>query len=102
MNAFRALGRFEPGRRFYRWFYTILRHCCFKLAGKRRPTEPIGSEALAILAEPESDGEGLTRLLERALQKLPATDRELITLKHLDGLSYADLAVRMEIPQALS
>ena len=38
-------------------------------------------------------------LLERAMLELPAEDRELITLRHLDGLSYQELAERLEVPQ---
>jgi RNA polymerase sigma-70 factor (ECF subfamily) len=46
----------------------------------------------------ESVKERQTRQLERALSRLTAEDRELITLKHLDGLSYGELAERLGIP----
>jgi RNA polymerase sigma-70 factor (ECF subfamily) len=99
VKAFRALGRFEAGRRFYPWFYTILRNCCFKLAA-RRPTQMRESDRLLeILATPaDADEERQTQLLQQALGRLSSEDRELITLKHLDGLSYAQLAERLEIP----
>jgi RNA polymerase sigma factor (sigma-70 family) len=35
--------------------------------------------------------------LEQALLKLTPEERELITLKHLDGLSYQDLAERLGV-----
>ena len=38
-------------------------------------------------------------LLENALLALPPEERELITLRHLDGLSYQELAERLEIPE---
>ena len=38
-------------------------------------------------------------LLEQAMLELPIQDRELITLRHLDGLSYDELAERLEVPQ---
>ncbi len=38
-------------------------------------------------------------LLEQVMLELPIEDRELITLKHLDGLSYEELAERLEVPQ---
>jgi RNA polymerase sigma-70 factor (ECF subfamily) len=37
--------------------------------------------------------------LERALLTLSPEDRELITLKHLDGLSYRELAERLGIAE---
>ena len=99
VKAFRALRRFRAGRRFYPWFYTILRHCCFKLAA-RRPAAAAASdpppEILAPASGEEAERQG--QLLERALVRLSAEDRELITLKHLDGLSYQALAERLEIP----
>ena len=99
VKAFRALRRFEHDRRFYPWFYTILRNCCFKIAA-RRPTAAGEAEPPPgiLAAVPDEDGERQSRLLEKALLRLSAEDRELITLKHLDGLSYAALAERLEIP----
>lgn len=46
--AFRALGRFEAGRRFYPWLYTILRHRCFKVASRRPRTQPVEEADLRI------------------------------------------------------
>jgi RNA polymerase sigma factor (sigma-70 family) len=41
-------------------------------------------------------------LLEQAMLELPAEDRELITLRHLDGLSYQELAERLGVMYRLS
>jgi len=99
IKAFQALARFEPGRKFYPWFYTILRHCCFKLAKRRERFDNQPGDELCLLAAPEAGAkEQQTRQLERALLQLAVEDRELITLKHLDGLSYDELASRLEIP----
>ena len=97
--AFRALDRFQPGRKLYPWFYVILRNCCFKLANRRRKaaTEPL-DELCVLAARDDSRKEQQTRQLENALLRLTAEDRELITLKHLDGLSYEELAERLDIP----
>jgi RNA polymerase sigma-70 factor (ECF subfamily) len=96
LSAYRALRRFDEGRRFYPWFYTILRNCCLKLiAGRgKRDTVP-----LVEILEKGRDGrvEG-AMALEEALLKLPPESREILTLRHLDGLSYEDLAGRLGIP----
>ena len=98
VKAFRALDRFTAGRRFYPWFYTILRHGCLKRAVLRQRLPRADGEEVEILAPATDAGEGRTALLESALLALSAEERELITLKHLDGLSYAELAERLEVP----
>src|SRR5262249_49413004 len=85
-DAYQALGTFDLSLQFYRWFYTILRNRCFKLlAGRKRK---VGlSEAESLILEPVRGVAPEDRIsLERALLQLSPDERELITLKHLDGL----------------
>ena len=91
LDAFQALSRFDTGRSFYPWFYILPRNRCYKLANRRREGTPL--EEVTLLAPGGENPE-----LEQALQSLNAEDRELITLRHLDGLSYAEIAERLEIP----
>ena len=97
IDAFRAIGTFDIARAFYPWFYVLLRNRCYKMGTRKRETESI--EDTEIVA-PQS---GLPReeklALERALFSLPSEDRELITLKYLDGLSYQELAKHLQIPK---
>ncbi|MGZ5481146.1 MAG: RNA polymerase sigma factor [Pyrinomonadaceae bacterium] len=75
----------------------MLRNRCYKMRTRNRETENI--EDTEILA-PHI---GLPReervALERAFVSLPREDRELITLKYLDGLSYQELAEHLQIPK---
>jgi len=99
IDAFQALDRFDLSRRFYPWFYTILRNCCYKLAASRRRRETSSTDELEMLAPmPDATSEE-TLLLERALRELSPQERELLTLRHLDGLSYEELAERLDVPQ---
>ena len=41
----------------------------------------------------------LLQPLDRALRDLSNEEREIITLKYLDGLSYEEIAARLEIPK---
>ncbi|MDQ6785836.1 MAG: RNA polymerase sigma factor [Acidobacteriota bacterium] len=97
IDAFQAIRHFDTTRRFYPWFYVLLRNRCFKMTAKKRPADNV--EEIEILA-PQSD---LSREelfeLESALLALSNKDRELITLKYLDGLSYEELSERLEIPR---
>ena len=99
IDAFRALKRFDVSRRFYPWFYVILRNCCYKSAASRKRRETDNLETVEILAQPESLSPEDGIALENALLELTAEERELITLRHLDGLSYEELSERLDIPQ---
>lgn len=96
--AFQSLDRFDLARRFYPWFYTILRNRCFKLAAGRRRWKVDSADDLELLSPTPGISLEETMLLERALFELADQERELITLKHLDGLSYEELAERLEVP----
>jgi len=99
IDAYRAIDGFDFARRFYPWFYVLLRRRCFKIlasAGKRK-TESV--EETEILApQPASSIEEILSL-EAALLALSPEDRELVTLKYLDGFSYQELAELLQIPK---
>lgn len=97
IDAFRSLSSFDRMRRFYPWFYVLLRNRCFKMKANRRATESI--EETEIFAVQKGVSYEETLMLEKALLSLPDEDRELITLKYLDGFSYQELAEYLEIPQ---
>ena len=99
IDAYQALPRFDPARRFYPWFYVILRNRCYKLAANRKKREASSLERTEILAPTAAISAEDALLLERSLHELSDEERELITLKHLDGLSYHELAERLEIPE---
>jgi RNA polymerase sigma-70 factor, ECF subfamily len=99
IDAFQALDRFDLERRFYPWFYIILRNRCYKLAHMRKQHEGSSSGEMEILAPSANVKPEESMLLDQCLLELPAQDRELITLRHLDGLSYQELAERLEVPQ---
>jgi len=99
IDAFQALDQLDLSRRFYPWFYVILRNRCYKLAHSRKKREMSSSDEMEILAPAASIRPEELMLLEQALLELPIEDRELVTLRHLDGLSYQELAERLEVPQ---
>lgn len=96
VDAYRALEGFDSARRFYPWFYVLLRNRCFKLTGhrKKRVEVPDDTAILEQVAQEESNAD-----LEGALAELSPSDREILTLKYLDGCSYNDLAEHLSIPR---
>ena len=99
LDAFRALEKFNITKRFYPWLYTILRNRCYKILASRNRETTIETDQLQILASPKEKTFRLeVSLVEQALVELSPQDREILTLKHLDGLSYDELARRLDIP----
>lgn len=95
VDAWRNLARFERSRKFYPWLYTLLRNRCLKaLATRRAPASLDG----ATFVEPTRGAGDEAPDLERALAHLEPEQRELVLLKHLDGLSYDELAERLGVP----
>jgi len=97
IDAFKALKQFDSSRPFYPWFYVLLRNRCFKLAARKRETESIDE---TVIVAPNSTAQSERILaLENALRSLDMEDREIVTLKYFDGLSYNELAARLQIPK---
>jgi RNA polymerase sigma-70 factor, ECF subfamily len=99
IDAFQALDRLDLTRRFYPWFYVILRNRCYKQAAGRKRREMSNTDELQILAPAPTIQPEDKMLLDQALVELENEDREIITLRHLDGLSYQELAQRLEVPE---
>lgn len=99
VDAFRALNRFDASRRFYPWFYVLLRNRCFKMLAAYGRQNTVSTEETEILAPANESSIEATLTLEAALLALTPEDRELITLKYLDGLSYQELAELLQIPR---
>lgn len=97
IDAFRAVKQFDDSRPFYPWFYVLLRNRCFKMAARKRETESI-DETVIVASSSATQPEDILAL-ENALRSLDMEDREIVTLKYLDGLSYNELAERLQIPK---
>jgi len=97
IDAFRALKKFDNSRPFYPWFYVLLRNRCFKLVARKRELESI-DETVIVASTSAAQSEDIL-VLENALRALDMEDREIITMKYLDGLSYNELAERLQIPK---
>lgn len=100
IDAYRAVDRFDFSRRFYPWFYVLLRNRCFKMlasTGRRAAVQSLEETEILAPRSESSIEESLS--LEAALLALSPEDRELVTLKYLDGLSYQELAELLHIPK---
>lgn len=97
IDAFRNIGTFDNARPFYPWFYVLLRNRCFKMVARRREMESLED---TVILSPQASVNAEERLtLEKALLSLTDELREIVTLKYFDGLSYDELAERLDIPK---
>src|SRR5690242_2040477 len=80
IDAFKAIGTFDPSRTFYQWFYVLLRNRCYKMTNRRRPMDSIDE---TVVLEPQPGVDNETRLaLEKALHSLTNEEREIVWLKY--------------------
>jgi RNA polymerase sigma-70 factor (ECF subfamily) len=102
VKALQALPRFAGERRFYPWVTVIASRLCVdhhRRLGRVRPVEDVDAGSvdgdhgvrLAFLADVDN--------LDRALQRLGPRHLEVLELREREGLSYAEIADRLAVPQ---
>jgi RNA polymerase sigma-70 factor (ECF subfamily) len=100
-KAYRALGTFRPGAKFSTWIFTIsYRLCCDRLSKRRR----LSGDELPDRADPALGPAALAergdeaRRLRAAIDALPEKYRAVITLYHLQGKQYDEIATVLNLP----
>jgi RNA polymerase sigma-70 factor, ECF subfamily len=96
LRAYAALGRYDGTASFQTWLMSILVNRCRTalLRRKRRDARVIIDETL-VEAASVRDGAGADALrdaIERALARLDPAQREAFLLKHVEQLSYDEIA----------
>ncbi len=101
LKAYRALGSFRPGAKFSTWIFTICyRGCCDRLAKRKRlsgdelPDRADTAAGPELLAVRNDDA----ARLRAAIDALPEKYRAVITLYHLQGKQYEDIATVLNLP----
>lgn len=100
--AFKGIRRVDPERGFAGWFHGILRHLC--LATLRHRRAELNPDLLTRIADsrpsPESETAATERraVVARCLTRLTPVQREAIVLREFEGLAYAEMAERLEVP----
>jgi RNA polymerase sigma-70 factor, ECF subfamily len=97
LRAYRSLGQYEEREQFRAWLFQILVNRCRTALERRRNRERhFQSDDLAIArasVAPHADGGELRAELQRALDALDPEQREAFLLKHVEQLSYDEMAV---------
>lgn len=113
LNTYRARESYRDGEPFLPWFHRILRNCCFSFLRKRgRITKR--SLSAGGLDEDDADwdiadedapapadalfADERARQFWVAFRTLSARDREILTLRHFEEMSYQQCADTLSIP----
>ncbi len=98
VRAYDQLGQCKDPDKFVGWFFLILRNRCFAERRRNRTSVPLEA-AETVAAADRTDGGTETaerrRALQLALMELTPDQREVFVLKHIEGLSYGQIAERL-------
>ena len=97
-----AAGRYRPTASFRTYLYRIVTRLCLDRVEKKQP--------LCTNKLPETFDPGCTasenlisversRMVRKALDKLPPNQRMAIVLKYYEGMGYRDISATMEVPE---
>ena len=111
LKTYRARDTYRDGEPFLPWFHRILRNTCFSHLRKHRR---LVSHSISAGEEDDGDWEIVgdepapSHQLERdeaaqafwkAFRTLKARDREILSLRHFEELSYRDIARALSVPE---
>jgi RNA polymerase sigma factor (sigma-70 family) len=98
VRAYDQLAQCKDPEKFVGWFFLILRNRCFAERRRNRTSAPLEA-ADAVAAADRADGGAemaeQRRALQLALLELTPDQREVFVLKHVEGLSYGEIAERL-------
>jgi RNA polymerase sigma-70 factor (ECF subfamily) len=103
VQAWRGARRFEPTRELAPWLATIARRVAIDVHRResRRSHERLDEvhNDPAVVTLPVS-AESAYEVWEvrRAVEELPAEERDVVRLQHLEGLTHAEIATRLGVP----
>ena len=109
IRVWRNIKNFRGDSAFSTWLYRITINTCLSVRRKesRRTEREYGGEAMPFLPEPpggDADpeaaalGEERREEIQAALGHVRAEHRAALVLRHMEGLSYAEIARVLEVP----
>lgn len=101
IKAWRASSSFEPGREFAPWLYAIARRTTIDVIRRE------GRQAHTTVDEEQEAEPGTSESFEhvwerwevrRAVDELPAGEREVVRMSNLEGFTHEEVAMRLGVP----
>jgi RNA polymerase sigma-70 factor (ECF subfamily) len=97
IRAFRKIKQFDPDRRFFPWFYKLLKNLCLDHIKRRQRCHEVPLDTVQIVREEKEDRE-LKMVMWRGIEELPFEQREIIILRYFRQYSYEEIAEIMDKP----
>jgi RNA polymerase sigma factor (sigma-70 family) len=104
LKAWRAAGSLDEGRDIAPWLVSIARRAAIDVYRREaiRPADSLelvqpGDPAL-VSAPPSAEGVYDIWEVRRAVEELPAEEREIVRLQHFEGLTQGQIAQQLELP----
>ena len=101
-RALRSRDQWQPGTRLDSWACRIMRNLWIDTTRSRQRRDKViapEEEGRDIGAPAEAEGRAELHFLMRAMDRLPDEQREAVALVMIEGLSYAEAAEVLELPQ---
>ena len=108
LKLFKSLDKFRRDADFSTWLSSVARHYCIDhYRARKREREVLVDDLLAFEMAPASYGNPQRAIeetdskaqLRRGLDQLPPKLREAVVLRDLQGLSYLEMAERLDLPE---
>jgi len=92
-------GRFRAGRAFRPWFYRLVQNRARDAHRRARARRRREGRVARREAEPLAEGEADAELVARHLDALEPDLRRAVTLKHVEGLTFREVAEVLGVPE---
>src|SRR6478672_4795752 len=101
LQAWRAASRFDAARPLSAWLYAIARRVCIDEYRKASRAPAVGREddqIDGVVDGPSFDRAWTVYEVRRAVDELPADEREVVRLASLEGWSLLEIAAHLGVP----
>jgi len=113
VRVYHALTNFRGQSAFTTWLYRIVTNCYLDLRKRERNRQhvsldaPIGGESEGVERQIEDDADGpgvlaerseRERAMQRAVALLPPYQQAMLTMFHVENLSYEEIAQALDLP----
>ena len=103
IKVYMNIDRYSPDYTFGQWIYTIARNTFIDYVRRRQEEQPIDERFAAPASGAPTPEESVINLqqrtqIERYLERLTPRYRRLVVLRFFDGLSYEEIAARLDLP----
>ncbi|HSL87981.1 MAG TPA: sigma-70 family RNA polymerase sigma factor [Ignavibacteriaceae bacterium] len=105
IRAYRNFNRFDKNRKFFTWYYKILKNLCLnflrdnKNHNRENYLELSKKAVMQKSPEQELEEKEITEKLNNAIDSLNEIEREILILREFEGMCYRDISELLNIPE---